>query len=131
MLVTSDIIDAYQNIPQEDGIDCLFEVLEERKNKEVPSEFISKLMELIQTCNLFEFNQDLWKQKIGVAMRIHPAPSYANIYLGRRIDMQIGILGLKYGKDGKSAWLILKRFLDDILKYSLVQQNSYKNFFKI
>ena len=31
MLVTSDIIGAYQNIPQEDGIDCLFEVLEERK----------------------------------------------------------------------------------------------------
>ena len=53
MIVTSDIIGAYQNIPQEDGIDCLFEVLEERKNKEVPSEFISKLMELIQTCNLF------------------------------------------------------------------------------
>ena len=49
-------------------------------------------------------------------MRIHPAPSYANIYLGRRIDGQIRILGLKYGKDGKSAWLILKRFLDDIFK---------------
>ena len=116
MLVTSDIIGAYQNIPQEDGIDCLFEVLEERKNKEVPSEFISKLMELIQPCNLFEFNQDLWKQIIGVAMGIHPAPSYANIYLGRRIDEQIRVLGLKYGKDGKSAWLILKHFLDDIFK---------------
>ena len=34
MLVTSDIIGAYQNIPQEDGIDCLFEVLEERKKQE-------------------------------------------------------------------------------------------------
>ena len=45
-------------------------------------------MELIQTCNLFEFNQDLWKQLIGVAMGIHPAPSYANIYLAKRIDEQ-------------------------------------------
>ena len=59
LLVTSDIIGAYQNISQEDGIDCLFEVLEEREDRKVQSEFISKLMELIQTCNLFEFNQDL------------------------------------------------------------------------
>ena len=47
-------------------------------------------------------------------MGIHPAPSYANIYLARRIDEHIKRLGIKYGRDGKSAWLILKRFLDDI-----------------
>ena len=32
MLVTSDIIGAFQNIPQEDGMECLYEVLEEREN---------------------------------------------------------------------------------------------------
>ena len=50
MLVTSDIIGAFQNIPQEDGMECLYEVLEERENQEVSYQFISKLMELIQTC---------------------------------------------------------------------------------
>ena len=51
-----------------------------------------------------------------VATGIHPAPSYANIYLARRKEEHIRKLGLKYGKEGKSAWLILKRFLDDIFK---------------
>ena len=86
MLVTSDIIGAYQNIPQEDGLNCLFEVLEERQNKNITSEFLTKLMELVQTCNIFEFNQDLWVQLVGVAMGVHPAPSYANIYIARRLD---------------------------------------------
>ena len=116
MIVTSDLIGAYQNIPQEDGLSSLFEALEERECKEVPSYFITQLMELIQTCNIFEFNKDLWKQLVGVAMGIHPAPSYANIYLARRIDEKIEAIGYKYGKDGKSAFLLLKRFLDDLIK---------------
>ena len=59
MIVTSDLIGAYQNIPQEDGLSSLNEALEERSCKDVPSSFITKLMELIQTCNIFEFNKDL------------------------------------------------------------------------
>ena len=47
ILVTADISGAYQNIPQDDGIDCLKESLENRSDKKIPSEFISKLMELI------------------------------------------------------------------------------------
>ena len=53
MIVTSDVIGLYQNIPQDDGSDCLREVLEERENKSVPSEFIVQLMELIQKYNIF------------------------------------------------------------------------------
>ena len=87
ILVTSDIIAAYHNIPQEDGSQCLLEALEERKEKVIPSEFLVKLMDLIQKYNIFEFHDgQLWKQLIGVAMGIHPAPSFANIYLARGID---------------------------------------------
>ena len=73
-------------------------------------------MDLIQKCNIFEFHDgQLWKQLIGVAMGIHPAPSFANIYLARRIDRKIKELGEKYGKDNKSAFLLFKRFLDDLI----------------
>ena len=58
----------------------------------------------------------LWKQLIGVAMGIHPAPYYANMYLARRIDNKIRELGLKYGEDNKSAFVLFKWFLDDIIK---------------
>ena len=116
MIATTDVTGAYQNIPQQDGLDCLHEALEERDDKTIPSAFLTKLMELIQTCTIFEFNQDYYIQQIGVAMGIHPAPSYANIYLARRLDDKIKELGMKYGSNGKSAWLLLKRFLDDIIK---------------
>ena len=49
-------------------------------------------------------------------MEVHPAPSYANIYLARRLDDQITPLGIKYGSGGKSAWLLFKKFLDDLIK---------------
>ena len=53
MLVTSDITGAYHNIPQEDGSNCLKEALEERDDKSIPTDFLVKLMDLIQKCNIF------------------------------------------------------------------------------
>ena len=58
----------------------------------------------------------LWSQRIGVAMAPHPTPSYANLYLARRIDQYISELGYKYGENGMSAFLMFKRFLDDIFQ---------------
>ena len=56
MIVISDVIGAYQNIPHEDGSDCLAEALEERTNKSIPSSFIVTLMNLVQKYNIFEFH---------------------------------------------------------------------------
>ena len=50
MIATTDLTGAYQNIPQQDGLECLHEALEERTDKTVPSDFLTKLMELVQTC---------------------------------------------------------------------------------
>ena len=101
LLVTSDITGAYLNIPHEDGISCHNEVLEERDDKTIPSNFLVKLMELIQNYNIFEFHDgQLWKQLIGIVMGIHPAPSLANIYIARRLDEAIKSLGDKYGENG-------------------------------
>ena len=47
-------------------------------------------------------------------MGIHPAPSFVNIYLAKRIDEEIVRLGFKYGKNGISAFKMIKRFLDDL-----------------
>ena len=117
LLVTTDITGAYTNIPHDDGSKCLEEALEERDDKTIPTNFLIKLMDLIQKYNIFEFHDGmLWKQLIGVAMGIHPAPSFANVYLARRIDKYITELGFKYGENGQSAFLLFKRFLDDIIK---------------
>ena len=130
MIVTSDVTSAYQSIPQQDGIDCLHEALEEIKLEDIPSSFITKLMELTQNSNIFEFNQDLWIQLVGVAMGIHPAPSYANIYLARRLDEHIAAVGEKYGTNGKSACLLFKQFLDDLIKILVGTSKQLHTLFK-
>ena len=113
-LVTADIQGAYQNIPQEDGVRCLKEALDERKDKEIPSDLISTFMELILKYNLFEFHGFLHQQRIGTAISSKPAPPYANIYLSRRIDKEVRKLGFKFGENGCSVFQMFKRFLDDL-----------------
>jgi hypothetical protein len=107
MLVTADLTGAYLNIPHDDGINCLTEILEEREDKTIPTSFLVKLMELIQDYNIFEFHDgQLWKQLVGVAMGIHPAPSLANIYIARRLDEAIMRLGEKYSETNSSVFLL-------------------------
>ena len=117
VLVTADITGAYANIPQDDGSECLREALEDQNDTKIPTDFIVKLMNLIQNSNIFEFHDgQLWQQLIGVAMGIHPAPAFANIYLAKRLNIQITKLAEKYGEKGNSAFLLFKRFLDDLIQ---------------
>ena len=53
---------------------------------------------------------------VMVAMGIHPAPSFANIYLARRLDDLISRLAKNYGEEGNSPFLIFKRLLDDLFQ---------------
>ena len=53
VIVTSDYIGAYQNIPHEDGIESLGAALEERIDKYIPTSFLVQLMNLIQNYNIF------------------------------------------------------------------------------
>ena len=114
ILVTVDVKGAYQNIPQEDGVNVLYDTLEQRQDKEIPSALIAHLMELILKYNIFEYDKFLFQQLLGTAMGSKPAPSYANIYLAKRIDPEIEQLGQKYGEYGNSCLKLVKRFLDDI-----------------
>ena len=84
ILVNMEVSGAYINTPQEDGTQCLKETLDESQKLD----FIIKLMELLLKHNLFEFHEATWQQEIGTAMGVHPAPSYANIYLAKRIDLR-------------------------------------------
>jgi hypothetical protein len=123
MLVTIDAIGAYTNIPQEDGIKVLKEALEKRINPKIPTEFIAKLMELTLKHSLFEFHYQNWKQEVGTAMGVHPAPSYANIYLAK-IDEQIR--QLNHGGN----LLMFKRFLDDLFQIFVGTTKQLHQFFK-
>ena len=62
------------------------EGLNGRNNPEVPTEFLTKLMEIILKNNIFNFHDEMWRQEVGCAMGSKPAPSYANIFMAKKID---------------------------------------------
>ena len=105
-----DVVGLYTNILHEDGLGSLQEGLDSRKNPEVPTNDLLKLMEIILKNNLFIFHDELWKQEI------------ADIFMARRIDSKIISLARKYGINNKSPLKMLKRFLDDI--FSIFQGTS-------
>ena len=130
IIATVDIKGAYQNIPQEDGVKVLYEALNEHNDKDIPSVLVAKLMELILKYNIFEFNGDLFQQLIGTAMGSKPAPSYANIYIAKKIDPEVDRLGMKYGQNGSSALILFKRFLDDLFLLFKGTSKQLHNFFE-
>ena len=89
ILVTWDVVGLYNNILHEEGLESLQECLDKRNNPEVPSDYLVRLMEIILKNNLFTFHDALWKQEIGCAMGTKPAPSYADIFMARKIDDKI------------------------------------------
>ena len=86
--------------------------LAKRVNPKVETQFLMKLLEIILTENIFEFHNQLWKQKIGAAMGSRPVPHYANNLMAE-IDDKIEALAVKYNKNNIEALRLLKSFLDD------------------
>ena len=128
ILVTWDVVGLYNNIPHEEGLESLKEGLEQRNTPEIPTDYLVRLMEIILKNNLFNFHEELWRQEIGCAMGTKPAPSYADIFMARKVDKLIISLAQNLGKNNKSPLTIFKRFLDDIFS---IFQGTTKNLHKL
>ena len=118
MLVIMDATALYDNIPHKEVIECLGEALYERQNPKVPTGFIQRMMKVVLEWNLFMFHDATYLQKI--AMGIHPAPNYLDIFMARKIDKNIWKL-IDILKNIESAnivaqLIVFKRFLDDIFQ---------------
>ena len=124
--MTMDATSLYDNIPNDEGLDSLGEALEERQNSKVPTGFIKRMFEIVLEWNLFVFHEATYLQKVGVAMGVHPAPNYADIFMAKRIDNRIRELAEEMKNQNMQnlpLLLLLKRFLDDIF---LVFQGTTK-----
>ena len=70
VIVTVDISSLYSSIQREDGVEAVRvrKVLETRKDKSIPSDFILELLDLVLKFNIFEYDSQIWQQLIGTAM---------------------------------------------------------------
>ena len=112
VLVTIDVVGLYTNIPRDLGIEIVKQKLETRKNKEVPTDFLIKLLELLLKFNIFEFDEKFFNQLLGTSMGTKAAPNYADIVMAY-MDKKILEAAAKFG-DGVFPVMFFKRFLDDL-----------------
>jgi hypothetical protein len=79
--ISVDVVGLYTNIPHNEGIESLKSALNKRKNREVSSTFLVKLLPLVLKYNIFEFDGKHYQKQIGTAMGTRVAPTMANIFM--------------------------------------------------
>ena len=100
----------YTNIPVEDAIKCIIELVNEYQEVIPNANFIIELLEIILKHSLMTFDGEYFQQIFGVIMGTNVAPILANIYMAK-LEM---LLKEKCKTDIKLKWPILfKRFIDD------------------
>ena len=106
ILVTADVIGLYPSIPHQGGLEALFEKLEERQDRTIPSNELVKMAEFVLKNNYFEFNSDIYHQKSGTAIGTKFAPPYACLFMDR-VETEF------LNKELIKPWVWL-RYIDDI-----------------
>ena len=68
ILCNMDVVGLYPNIPHGKGLASLYEFLESRENKQISSDTLAELVEIVLKDNIFEFDEKTFKQKRGTAI---------------------------------------------------------------
>ena len=108
LLCTLDITSLYTNIPHNEGIQSIKELLAIQKppNRSPHNSYITELLEVVQTNNYFEFSGKHYHKVSVTAMGTKLAPSYANLFMTKFEDNYVYTYQLQ-----PKLW---KRFIDNI-----------------
>ena len=106
ILCTMDVVGLYPNIPHGEGLDSLRRYLETRDNKQISSDTLTELAEVVLKNNIFEFDEKTFKQKRGTAIGTKFAPPYAILFMA---DFEEKMLE-SFEKKPMIWW----RYIDDI-----------------
>jgi len=80
---TIDFKSLYTNIPIDDAINCIKELVMESPDVIQNADFVIELLNVILKNSLMTFNGEFFQQIFGVIMGTNVAPILANIYLAR------------------------------------------------
>ena len=108
LLCTLDITSLYTNIPHNEGIEVIKEILAiHRPPNDLPhNRYITEPLEVVLTNNHFEFNGTFYHQVSGTALDTKLAPSYANLLRTKFEEKYVYTYPLQP--------ILWKRFIDDI-----------------
>ena len=81
-LFTMDVTSLYMNIPHDEGIECIRNLLNSKRQNKLPRNHnLIKMLELVLKLNNFTFNSENYLQVNGTAMGTRVAPTYANLFM--------------------------------------------------
>ena len=81
-LFTMDVTILYTNIPHDEGINCIRELLNSKRQNGLPrNDNLIKMLELVLKLNNFTFNSEHYLQINGTAIGTRVAPTYANLFM--------------------------------------------------
>ena len=67
-----DVVGLYPNIPHDEGLPALRKLFDERDGKDVSTDTLVELAELVLKNNIFDFNEKTLKQKRGTTIETKP-----------------------------------------------------------
>ena len=73
----------YPSIPHGEGLEAIKQALDRRENPEVATDTLVGLASLVLDNNYLEFNDKIYRQKLGTAIGNKFAPAYANLFMTR------------------------------------------------
>ena len=79
IMVTADVVSLYPSIFHDARLDALRKALDNRENKKISADDLTKMDELVLKINYFELNGK--KQTLGTAIGTKFAPPYACIFM--------------------------------------------------
>ena len=120
ILCTNDIVGLYPNIPHSEALNSLRRFLELRNNKQISSDTLIELAEIVLKNNFFEFDQKTFKQVRGTTIGTKFAPPYAIFFIS---DLEEKTLNAFEEKP-----MIWWRYIDDIFLFGNMEKNLWKNF---
>ena len=82
-LCTMDVVGLYPNIPHDEGLPALRERFNDRDQKDVPTDTLVELAELVLRNSIFNFNQKTLKQKRGTTMGTKFASPYSILLMAQ------------------------------------------------
>ena len=106
ILCTMDVVGLYPNILHGEGLASLRRFLETRDNKQISSDTLTELAKVVLKNNIFEFDEETFKQNPGTAIGTKFASPYSILFMA---DFEEKILE-SFEKKPMIWW----RYIDDI-----------------
>ena len=146
-MCTVDVVGLYPSIPHGECLEAIKQALDRRENPEVATDTLVGLASLVFNNNYFEFNDKIYRPKLGTAIGTKFSPAYANLFVTqleeRLVDTSVEkpLIWMRYIDDIFFIWMYgeakLKEFNDhlnsshDTIRFTSEHSRDSKSFLDV